>query len=307
MLKLLIFEFSWAAFPVAGLLAWILFRRSGLARWLSAILLAGTCTFLWARFVEPRLLQVHRETITLPGASAGSPAIRIALFSDTHVGMFENTMPVSRIVRRINAENVDAVFLAGDITFYPHPEQITNLLAPLSDLNAPLYAVLGNHDVGFPGPDLSRPIIAAIEADGGKIVHNRAFDENIGGQRIIVAGASDLWQRKQDFGFSSGLPAEVPVLLLTHNPDTAYAVPPGFSYDLMLAGHTHGGQIRIPFLYKRHIPTQGPFDKELHVFPSPSGERLVYVSSGTGMSGLPMRFLMPPRIDVLTVHLPDPE
>src|SRR5690606_19941212 len=98
---------------------------------------------------------------------------------------------------------------------------------------------------------------------------------------------------------------EAPVLLLTHNPDTARFVPAGFPYSLMLAGHTHGGQVRIPFLYKHMIPTQWPFDKELHIFPSDSGDRLVYVSSGTGMSGLPIRLFMPPRIDILTLHLPE--
>ena len=73
----------------------------------------------------------------------------------------------------------------------------------------------------------------------------------------------------------------------------------------MLAGHTHGGQIRIPLLYKHMIPTRWPFDKGLYIYPSRTGGRLVYVTPGTGMVGLPMRFLMPPRIDILTVHLPE--
>lgn len=305
MLKLIIFQLSWLSVPVAGFLLWTLFRRRGLMQVAGALLLPLALVFIWARFVEPRILQVHHETILLPGATETSPSIRIALFSDTHVGMFGNAMPMSRIVKRINAEGVDAVFLAGDITYYPQTDKIPEILAPLGHLDAPLFAVLGNHDVGFPGPDLSLPVISAIESGGGTIVHNRAFDEEIAGQRVLVAGASDLWQRRQDFEFAAGLPSGVPVILLTHNPDTALVVPQSFDYDLMLAGHTHGGQIRIPFLYKRHIPTRWEFDKELHVFPSPSGDKLVYVSSGTGMSGLAMRFLMPPRIDVLTVHLPD--
>jgi len=74
---------------------------------------------------------------------------------------------------------------------------------------------------------------------------------------------------------------------------------------LMLAGHTHGGQVRIPGLYQHVLPVTGPFDRELHRFTSPAGERLVYVTTGTGMVGVPMRFLMPPRVDILTVHLPD--
>lgn len=306
MLKLLVFEASWLCFPFAALFLWMAVRRDGWVRSLGLLLLIAAGLFTWARYVEPRLLTLHRETVLLPaGASTASPSIRIALFSDTHLGIFGNAIPIDRIVRRINAEQVDAVFLAGDITYYPDPDHIDRLLAPLGELNAPLYAVLGNHDVGFPGPDLSNPILSALDKAGATLVQNRAFDTTLDGHRIIVSGASDIWQHKQDFGFSAGLPDGVPVLLLTHNPDMALIVPDDLSYSLMLAGHTHGGQIRLPFLYKQMIPTRWPFDKELHVYPSAGGDRLVYVTSGTGMVGLPLRFLMPPRIDVLTVHLPE--
>ena len=305
MLEFLILHGAWTCFPFGVFLAWAVIRRRGITRWSAAALLGGVCVFAWARFVEPHMLQVHRETIILAGADDTSPTIRIALFSDTHLGLFPNAVPMRRIVDRINAEKIDAAFVAGDLILHPKPDQVGLLLAPLADLNPPLYAVLGNHDVGFPGWDLTNPLLAALEADHATIVQNRAVDTQLSGQRIIIAGASDLWQRRQDFGFSADLPEGVPVLLLTHNPDTAFAVPRDFDYALMLAGHTHGGQVRIPFLYKRFIPTRWAFDKGLHVFPSPAGNRLVYVTSGTGMSGLPLRLFMPPRIDVLTIHVPE--
>ena len=94
------------------------------------------------------------------------------------------------------------------------------------------------------------------------------------------------------------------MILLTHNPDTALLVPDDFAYDLMLAGHTHGGQVREPCLYQKALPVTGPFDRELHPLASPAGERLVCVTTGTGMAGVPLRFLMPPRVDILTIHLP---
>ena len=306
MLTLLILKAAWLSFPFAAAMAWLLVRRRGWTRWPAALLLLLTGAFIWARYIEPRELQVHRETILLPGATAASPSIRVALFSDTHLGLFPNAVPMDRIVQRINSEGVDVALLAGDITYHPPPKQVDRLLAPLSDLNAPLFAVLGNHDIDLPGaPHLSRTILAALDKAGAVIVQNRAFETTLGGHDIVVAGASDLWQHQQDFGFSAGLPEGVPVLLLTHNPDTALSVPDDFDYSLMLAGHTHGGQIRIPLLYHRMIPTQWPFDKGLYTFPSHAGSRLVYVTSGTGMSGLPLRFLMPPRIDVLTLHLPE--
>ncbi len=302
---MIIFYASGLAVPLALACLWALFNRRGAMRTAAAILFLLSGLLIYARFVEPRWLTVHEETILLPGASAASPSIRIALFADTHTGKFGHAMPYRRIVARINKANVNAVFLAGDIAYHAKPTQLTRELAALGGLNAPLYAVLGNHDVGFPGADVSREILEAFARHDIVNMHNRAVDVEIGGLPVTVSGASDLWQRQQDFGFTQTLSPGRPVLLLTHNPDTASVVPDDFKYDLMLAGHTHGGQVRVPGLVRRAIPTRWPFDKELHVYPSPSGDRLVYVTTGTGMVGLPLRFRMPPRIDVLTVHLPE--
>lgn len=304
-LKLAIFYGSHLFWPFALLCLWLIIRRRGALRYGALAVLVLSMPFGWARFIEPRLLTVHDETIVLPGASETSPSIRVALFADTHLGIFGNAMPLERIVTRINGEGVDAVLLAGDLSYHPQTEDIPGLFGALSELNAPLYAVLGNHDVGFPGEDLSDALMSSLGEAGALIPQNRALEAEIAGHRVIIAGASDLWQRRQDFRFSAELPDGVPVILLTHNPDTALFVPDDFAYDLMLAGHTHGGQVRIPGLVQQVIPTEWPFDKELHHFPSGGGDRLVYVTSGTGMVGLPLRFNMPPRIDILTIHLPE--
>ncbi|MFN3607453.1 MAG: metallophosphoesterase [Hyphomonas sp.] len=291
--------------PFALFCLWGIFRARGVLRIAAAVALILSLPLAWARFVEPRLLTVHEATILLPGSSTASPAIRIALFGDPHIGAFPHATAIKRIVERINGQGVDAVFLAGDLTYRPRPEDISEDFAALADLDAPLFAVLGNHDVGFPGQNLTEPLMRALQQAEARVVHNRALETEISGKRVIVSGASDLWERRQDFGFHASLPEGVPVILLTHNPDTALTVPDTFPYDLMLAGHTHGGQVRIPGIYKNILPVSGPFDRELHHFQSPAGERLVYVTTGTGMVGVPMRFLMPPRIDVLTVHLPE--
>ena len=305
-MKQLIFYASHLYWLFAPLCLFVIWKSRRAVRLLAALALLGTTVLAYARFVEPRILNVHSETIILPGASAQSRTLRIALFADTHYGIFHNAMPANRIVETINNQDVDAVFLAGDMTYYPGNGQIESALAPFGKLDAPLFVVMGNHDVGFPGPDLTNPVRDALDNINAKILQNRSEPITLAGRRVIVAGLSDLWQGQQDFQFASSLPSDAPIIVLTHNPDTALTAPPSFEYDLMLAGHTHGGQIRLPGFIQRVIPTNYPFDKELHKVPTGDRERLVYVTSGTGMVGLPMRFNMPPRVDILTLHIPDP-
>ncbi len=301
---LIFFWGAYAYFPFVAAALWAMRSVGRTKRVALAIAVAGASVLAYARFVEPRLLTVEHATIDLGGAQAGGPSIRIALVSDTHYGVYRHATPMARIVRAVNREDVDAVLIAGDFTYHIRADRLERALGAIRDVEAPVYAVLGNHDIGLPGPDLGTPLIRALDDLGVTLVENRAFDLELGEGRVVLSGASDLWGRGQDFRFSATLPDGVPVLLLTHNPDTALNAPDAFAYDLMLAGHTHGGQVRIPWLYQRAIPTRGPFDNGLHVFPSGAGDRLVYVTPGTGMVGVPMRFLMPPRIDILTINLP---
>lgn len=275
-------------------------RVGGVTRLVVLLAVIIVSIVAYARFVEPRLLFVKQTKIVLAEAEAGGPSIKIALFSDTHFGVFAQAIPMRRIVERINGEAPDAVMIAGDFLYYLAPDDIPAALAPLADLQAPVFAVLGNHDVGFPGPVYTAELYTALTALGVTLVENRAHAVSLAGQEVIIAGTSDLWEQRQDFRFTTGLP-DVPVFLLTHNPDTAFELPQGFDYDLMLAGHTHGGQIRIPGLVHKVIPTVHPFDKELHVMQIGGQSRRIYVTTGTGMVGLPFRLAMPPRIDMLTV------
>ena len=303
-MKLLIFYASFLYFPGFALFLYIAFRRSGWLRMFAVLMILGTSILAYARFLEPRILTVEQVTLELGNDVNTEYSARIALFSDTHFGIFRNAMPMSRIVRRVNAEAPDIVLIAGDFLYHIEPEKIPSALAPLADLTAPAYAVMGNHDIGFPGPVYTDDLYAALQSLGVTLVENRALGVSANGHEFLIGGTSDLWQRNQDFGFTVDLP-DKPLLLLTHNPDMAFHVPDTVNYDLMLAGHTHGGQIRLPGLYQDAIPTQNPFDKGLHRIQTKGRERLVYVTSGTGMVGLPMRFNMPPRIDMLTIYFPE--
>jgi len=302
-MKQLIFWLSYLYIPFLVACLFIIKTRFGKIRWVALVAVVCTSVIAYARFVEPRILTVQHSEITLEGAKPQGPTISIALFADTHFGIFTHAMPMKRIVDRINREAPDAVMIAGDFLYYLPPQNIPGALAPLADLQAPIFAVLGNHDVGFPGPIYTDELYSALSELGVILVENRAHRIELAGQNVIIAGTSDLWQQQQDFSFSTDL-SDVPIFLLTHNPDTAFEVPESVDYDLMLAGHTHGGQIRLPGLFKKVIPTDYPFDKGLHRLQFGDQSRLVFVTPGTGMVGLPFRLNMPPRIDLLTVTTP---
>lgn len=267
--------------------------------------LAMASVLAYSRFVEPKILIVKETFIDL--SDGGSPhKIRAAVFADMHYGIYKNSIPAAKLVQRINKENVDLVFIPGDFVYHLDTEKLDETFSALGELNAPVFAVLGNHDVGRPGPSLERELITTLERLGVRIVENTAVLFEVRDLKLNIAGASDIWKGPPDYDFELPLPG-APVLFLAHNPDTAYDAPRGLNYDLMISGHTHGGQIRLPFLYKQQIPTQYPFDIGLYDISVKGGQRRVFVTSGTGMVGLPFRFLMPPRIDILNLQISEDE
>jgi uncharacterized protein len=116
-----------------------------------------------------------------------------------------------------------------------------------------------------------------------------------------LAGLGDRWADKDDAGFLSASPSSVPTVVLAHNPDSAIDLDPAMA-TLMLAGHTHGGQIRIPWLYRHVIRSRYGFDRGEQFLSTPRGRVRVYTTVGTGEVGLPMRLFNPPTIDVLDLR-----
>ena len=110
---------------------------------------------------------------------------------------------------------------------------------------------------GYPGEDVGAPLGAALERVGVRIVENVADTVEIAGILLTIAGASDLWQSEMSFDYQREL-GDRPLIFLAHNPDTAYAIPADINYDLMLSGHTHGGQIRFSGHASPRYPNHPP-------------------------------------------------
>ncbi|MET1024895.1 MAG: metallophosphoesterase [Pseudoxanthomonas sp.] len=295
LLRVIVLQGGWLAWPVVLALLFAVWRRSWRPGWrlLLIALLAGNALFLWARFIEPSLIVVHRTSLAGTGARA-----RIALVGDPHVGMFKGAGFLRRVVAKTNALHADAVLIAGDLTYEPKGQPLDALLAPLADLQAPAYAVLGNHDQQKPGPEIDATLRQALARHGVQVIEGRAVALN--GFRL--AGLGDRWAGKDDPAFLEALPVDVPTLVLAHNPDSAERLRPA-RHLLMLAGHTHGGQMRIPLLYRHVLPVRHGLDRgEQWLEQSAHGRIRVFTTAGVGESGLPLRLFNPPVIDLLELR-----
>lgn len=291
-LRLWLFWLS-AALPLAlaAVAALGLYCTTRRARILCLLLALALAAGSWARLAEPEMLRV-RETV-LRGAPAPAEPVRIALVADLHQGLFGRDHQLRRLVRRLNELGVDAVFFAGDWTNEPRRDLATGF-APLRDLRVPAFAVLGNHDTGAPGPPVAGALRQALQAHGVQVIEGR----RIRWKGWELVGLADLWGGSPRGQIRSLRGQHPPRLVLAHQPDTYAFLPPGSAF-LAMAGHTHGGQIRLPWLTDqvlRNLTRNAWWDG---LYDTPAGR--LYVTPGTGMIGLPMRLGVPPTIDVISL------
>jgi uncharacterized protein len=258
----------------------------------------GLVTVIWAGQIEPHLLRIRNTTITATPPKAGftPESIRVALISDIHSGLFGRDWQLQRLIDRINTLQVDAVFVAGDWTYEPKLDLQAGF-APFKQLRVPVFAVLGNHDVEKPGPKLATQLREALTANGVQFVEG----QSIAWRGWQIVGLDDLWGGKPREQVATLFAQPAPNrLVLTHQPDTL-ALLPANAMQLGLAGHSHGGQILLPYLTNLQLRTAMKQTWYNGLYETTHGK--VFVTSGIGMIGLPWRFLVPPTIDVLSIEV----
>jgi len=258
--------------------------------------MAVVVLLVWAFWWEPGRLVVRDVPLELPGWTR--PPLRVALIADLHVGSPRNGIKqLRRLIDRVNELEPEMILLAGDLVigdmfggeFVP-PEEIG---AELARLEAPhgVFAVLGNHDRWLS----AERVTAALNAAGVTVVENRAVRVDVG-DGIWVAGASDVWTGHPDLQRAlSDVGDADPVLLLTHNPDLFPDVPPRVA--LTVAGHTHGGQVILPFVGRAITPSR--FGERYAVGHIVEDGRHLFVTTGVGTSRLGVRFRVPPEVVLL--------
>ncbi|CUS46094.1 MAG: metallophosphoesterase [Pseudomonadota bacterium] len=239
---------------------------------------------------------VRRADVALPGWPAGAAPVRVVLVSDVHIGSAAMTPDrLTRIVGQINALSPDLVVLAGDFVFghdpAPAAEMAEMLVEPLSGLRARLgvVATLGNHD-HWTQPALIR---RALERAHITVLENQAVVRG----PLAVGGVGDLFSHHADLRATMAAVEALPGarVMVTHSPDLASSLPPDLT--LLLAGHTHCGQVVLPFLG----PVSEVAQPRYRCGMVREGGRTTVVTGGLGTSGAPFRLGAPPDLWLLTL------
>lgn len=271
--------------------------RRQLLQGLAALGVVGvSATAAYASFVEPYAYEVTETIIHIHGLPPGFEGFRIAQVSDVHHGRLVSLEEVRRVVQLTKGTQADLVVLTGDYTT-SRRRYIEPCAEVLAELQAPggVWAVLGNHDHRT-DPELTTRSLSRARIN---VLNNRNTLLRRGGDVLQLAGIDDWSYNQTDWTRAfDGLDPRRPTVLLSHQP-RVFDMPQIEKVALVLAGHTHGGQVCLPivgapvrfmdeFRYVRGLYRRG--------------QTQLYVSRGTGVIGLPVRFGAPPEISVLQLR-----
>ena len=268
---------------------------------------------IYSSYLERHLTLMEGE-VAMARLPAAFDGLRILLITDIHLGPFLRPAALERVFARLLAAQPDLVLLGGDLLtarideFQPGAAAFRSLQAPLG-----VFVVLGNHDHYTGGADRLRVMLGEC---GIAVLHNRAVvlerratsaagSSDAAGTpgaaapgRLALAGIDDLHAGRPDLGAAlAQIPAGLPIVLLSHNPDIVFEAA-RHGVGLVLSGHTHGGQVRIPGLpvivrMSRYRLDEWCYD---------AGDARVVVSRGLGVTGLPVRLACPPEAVLITLR-----
>ncbi|MBE9212341.1 metallophosphoesterase [Plectonema cf. radiosum LEGE 06105] len=272
---------------------------------------------IWG-LIEPKFLDIEEQTAIVPNLPPAWEGKLIGQLSDFQTGMwFDNTGTMRRSIETLVEKRPAAVLISGDFIYHslPNPSEelskVTNAIQPLIAANIPTYAVLGNHDYSHkpPIPELGDRVKAALEKIGVTVLENQAVKINSpvvnNNQPLYLVGIGSYIANNADVNKAlSQLPDNSPRVVMMHNPASFATFPPQTA-PFAVAGHTHGGQIRLPFtpqwswvsLVKGEEVYGDGWIKDY----GKQGNQL-YVNRGIGFSDVPLRINCPPEVTLFTLR-----
>lgn len=253
------------------------------------------CGAAYPCYVEPRWLELTERRVLMPALHT---SLRLLHMSDLHASMLVPLQMIDNAIDLGLSTKPDLICITGDFISRAQGYDAVGYPSVLRRLPqaAPTFGVLGNHDGGkwalnrFGHPD-TRPIQAILDRAGIQLLHNRAVHCG----ELTLVGVGDMWANEIDAAAAFGqLNSGGPRILLSHNPDSKEVLGK-YAWDLMLSGHTHGGQVIIPFEGPRYAPV---VDKRYVDGLKPWRDRQIHVSRGVGNVG-GVRFRCRPEVSLL--------
>jgi predicted MPP superfamily phosphohydrolase len=256
--------------------------------------------------VEPTWLELNQHDVAISGLPDSFAGFRIVQLSDFHCSRKVTPAYLAEAVDLAQAQDPDLVVLTGDFVHRGY-KYVNAVAEALSRLAAPhgILAVLGNHDFSVRNAlglrryrHLHRAITHALTDRGIQVLKNEAVVIRKGEASLYLVGVQDLWSRDCDVELAfEGLSPYIPRVVLAHNPRTVEHLQ-GRRCDLMLSGHTHGGQINLPRFGR---PTLSKKAKRLAAGMYRLHDTHVYVNKGVGF-GFPFRYGARPEVAAFTLR-----
>ncbi|HUR97262.1 MAG TPA: metallophosphoesterase [Pyrinomonadaceae bacterium] len=294
-------------------------RRRTILIYLSSFAIFGSLCLAYSYFIEPDRLVVTNQEMKIKGWDPALDGLRIAVISDIHGGSNgASAANIRRVVETTNAQNPDLIVLLGDyvsqqgsrvsddrLLKMPMREVADNLSGLKANLG--VFAVLGNHDAWY-GDD---EVAAELTRVGYRVLQNEIAVVRQNGVPLRLFGMKDHLKLDSWITFDEMVrsvvaanPKDGQIIVLEHSPDIFYIL--NYWKDLnpdlklMLAGHTHGGQVWLPIIGTPFVPSSIG-QRYAHGHVNEEGVDM-FVTSGIGTSILPFRFMVPPEVAVVTVR-----
>jgi predicted MPP superfamily phosphohydrolase len=239
----------------------------------------------------------RRVDVPVRGLDARLDGYRIVHLSDLHIGALTPAWWARRWIERANAEHADAIAVTGDLVTsgVAFHEEIADVVGGLRARDG-VFCAMGNHDY-FGGGE---PLVSLLRARGPTVLRNEGALLDRGGAKLFVTAIDDTWTRRADVDRAlERRPPDVATVMLAHDPD-------GFpqiarrGVALVLSGHTHGGQVAVPFLARFFNASK--LAHRFHLGAYKDGDSTLYVHPGLGTTGPPVRLGVAPAIVVLTLR-----
>lgn len=261
----------------------------------------------WGSFIHPQRFYTKEVSINL-NRTTDKDTIKIAFLTDLHLGPYKKTAYLKKVMAEVEKNNPDLILFGGDYIYWE--EQEAQFLNPLKTWanKFHMYAVTGNHEFqngkyGDIGSKDQTNLLRFLFNDWNiKILDNETTEIEIDGHKINISGIEDLWtERANLISALDQINPDETKILISHNPDIILDEKHK-EFDLILSGHTHAGQIRLPWLGSvPKIPTALGRDYDYGLFKLKNGQ--LYISAGLGESGVRARFFNPPELTIINLDL----